>query len=325
MADLRSADDLWMDAAARLGERGQPLSKPNPSVGCIIVREGRVLARGWTQEGGRPHAEAHALDALSIRGETAKSADIFVSLEPCAHQSARGPSCASTLAATGAKRVVIGQLDPDPRTSGQGIAQLEAAGIEVQLLNNLAARASLAGYFTRADKSRPFITLKLAMSQDGFIAREPGEEQWITGAEARRHVHARRAKQDAILVGGATWRSDKPRLDVRLEGLEARSPERFVLTSQTSLDRATPIATLEDVARLEGVQSLYVEGGPKVAESFMEAGMVDRIELYIAPITIGLGTAAPPSVLPDALGDWELVETCQLGSDLFTAYQRTKS
>jgi|GEM_PF-473223 len=325
MADPLSADDRWMDAAARLGERGQPLAKPNPAVGCIIVRNGRVLARGWTQEGGRPHAEAHALAALQARGETAENTDIFVSLEPCAHQSKRGPSCASTLAASGAKRIIIGQLDPDPRTAGQGVTQLEAAGIEVRLLNNRAARASLAGYFTKADKARPFITLKLAMSQDGFIARNPGEEQWITGKEARRHVHARRAKQDAILVGGATWRADKPRLNVRLEGLEARSPERFVLTSQSVLDRATPLTRLEDVTRLEGPRLLYVEGGEKVAESFMEAGLIDRIELYIAPITIGSGTAAPLSILPAALDGWELTETCQLGSDLFTAYQRSRS
>lgn len=325
MADTRSADDLWMDAAARLGERGKPLARPNPSVGCIIAREGRVLARGWTQEGGRPHAEAHALDALAKRGETAENADIFVSLEPCAHQSKRGPSCAATLAATGPKRVIIGQLDPDPRTAGQGIALLKAAGIEVSLLDNLAARVALAGYFTRAEKARPFIALKLAMSQDGFIAREQGEEQWITGPEARRHVHARRAKQDAILVGGATWRVDKPQLNVRLEGLEARSPERFVLTSQPVLDRATPLTRLEDVARLEGVLSLYVEGGAKVAESFMEADLVDRIELYIASITIGSGTAAPPSILPQALDGWELTETCQLGSDRYTAYQRNKA
>lgn len=325
MADTRSADDLWMDAAARLGERGKPLARPNPSVGCIISREGRVLARGWTQEGGRPHAEAHALDALAKRGETAKNADIFVSLEPCAHQSKRGPSCAAILAATGPKRVIIGQLDPDPRTAGQGIAQFKAAGIEVSLLDNLAARAALAGYFTRAEKTRPFITLKLAMSQDGFIARKPGEEQWITGPEARRHVHARRAKQDAILVGGATWRVDKPQLNVRLEGLEARSPQRVVLSSRFMQDMAKALENVADVERLEGVQSLYVEGGAKVAQSFMEADLVDRIELYIAPITIESGTAAPPSTLPQALDGWVVTETCQLGSDRYTAYQRNKA
>lgn len=319
-------DDIrWIEAAARLGERGRPLSAPNPAVGCIIVRDGRVIARGWTQEGGRPHAEAQALADLAEIGQSAANSEIYVSLEPCAHQSERGPSCAETLAKAAPARIIIGLLDPDPRTSGKGVERLRSAGIAVDVLDSKTASQSLAGYLSQAQKQRPFITLKLAMSADGFIAREPGQEQWITGEEARAHVHARRAKQDAILVGGATWRADNPRLDVRLEGLENRSPTRFVLTQRYPLDKARWIETPQDVHQLSAFQSLYIEGGAKVASAFFEAGLIDRIELYIAPVKIGSGVKAPACILPEALDGWEIAETCQLGSDRFTAYQRIET
>jgi diaminohydroxyphosphoribosylaminopyrimidine deaminase/5-amino-6-(5-phosphoribosylamino)uracil reductase len=308
-----------MAAAARLSQRGIPLSAPNPSVGCVIVRDGRVLARGWTKEGGRPHAEAHALESLA---STAQGADIYVTLEPCAHLSERGPSCAASLIKAAPSRVIIGQSDPDPRTAGKGAEMLRKAGIAVEVLDDPNAQSSLAGYLMRAREGRPFITLKLAMSQDGFIAREAGEDQWITGEEARAHVHSRRAKHDAILVGGGTWRSDNPRLDVRLPGLENRSPARYVLTSRSTPPNARPLETLRDVHQLPGVHNLYLEGGAQAAAAFMEAGLIDRIELYTAPIMIGSGVKAPPSILPSALSDWERVENCQLGSDNFAAYQR---
>lgn len=313
------SDHDWMAAAARLSQRGIPLSAPNPSVGCVIVKNGRVLARGWTQDGGRPHAEAHAL--LGLDGD-AKGADIYVTLEPCAHVSERGPSCADLLVKAAPARVIIGQSDPDPRTAGKGVVRLKSAGIAVELLDDANSRSALAGYLMQVEKQRPFITLKLAVSSDGFIARKAGEEQWITGEEARRHVHARRAKQDAILVGGGTWRTDNPRLDVRLPGIENRSPTRYVLSQNPPENAQNCLKTVNNVHEMTRFHTLYIEGGAQTAESVLDAGLVDRIELYTAPITISEGTKAPAGVLSPALENWQLVETCQLGSDHFAAYQR---
>ncbi|MFZ9396645.1 MAG: bifunctional diaminohydroxyphosphoribosylaminopyrimidine deaminase/5-amino-6-(5-phosphoribosylamino)uracil reductase RibD [Erythrobacter sp.] len=317
-------DARWMAAAARLAARARPASNPNPAVACLIAKDGILLARGWTQRGGRPHAEAHALAQLAPGA--AQGATIYVTLEPCAHASPRGPACADVLAEAKPARVVIGTVDPDPRTSGKGIARLEAAGIAVTLLDDPDARASLAGFLARQTKNRPFVTLKLAMSADGFIARPPGEEQWITGEAARAHVHARRARQDAILVGGGTWRTDAPRLDVRLPGLEAHTPRRIVLTRGAAPAGTSAIATPQAIGELEGVQYLYVEGGAATAAAFLDAGLVDRIDLYRAPVVFGAGTRAPAGLMPgqldDVSGPWHKVEQCQLGSDTFAAYQR---
>ena len=223
-----SPSDLrWLAAAARLALRGRPLSRPNPAVGALVVRDGRVVGRGWTQAGGRPHAEAVALDQA---GALAEGASIYVSLEPCAHHSERGPACADLLVAARPARVVVGVADPDPRTAGAGMARLRDAGIAVELAQCAASRDSLAGYLALQQLGRPHVTLKLALSLDGGIATASGESRWITGDAARAHVHSRRALADAIVVGGATWRSDTPALDVRLPGLEARSPQRMVLT-----------------------------------------------------------------------------------------------
>lgn len=312
-----------MAATAHLAARARPASRPNPAVGYLILREGVVLARGWTQPGGRPHAEAHALAQLPPGG--AEGATIYVTLEPCAHRSERGPACADILAEAGPARVVIGLEDPDPRTSGRGIARLDAAGITVSVLDDPLARDSLAGFLTLAGQHRPFVTLKLAMSADGFIARAPGEDQWITGEIARAHVHAQRARQDAILVGGGTWRADQPRLDVRLPGLEHRSPDRYVLTRGTAPEGARALASPEEICGLEGIQYLYVEGGAATAAAFLDAGLVDRLDLYTAPIILGTGTKAPLSLAPASLASqrgWRLVEQCQLGSDTFAAYSR---
>ncbi|MEL7684859.1 bifunctional diaminohydroxyphosphoribosylaminopyrimidine deaminase/5-amino-6-(5-phosphoribosylamino)uracil reductase RibD [Citromicrobium bathyomarinum] len=317
------SDARWLAAAARLALRGRPASSPNPAVGCLILRNGRVVGRGWTQPGGRPHAEAMALE---MAGDAATGADVYATLEPCAHQSPRGPACTDRLIEARPTRVVIGQLDPDPRTAGQGIERLHAAGIEAVLLDCPHSAASLAGYLTRAALGRPHVTLKLAMSLDGCIAMADGASQWITGEAARAHVHSRRALADAILVGGGTWRADSPRLDVRVPGLDDRSPARWVLTSQP-IEGAQTIAAPVDIATIPA-QYLYVEGGAQTAASFLEADLVDRLEIYRAPILIGDGLRALGGLnlaeLAHAHGRWQPVETRQFGADTFEAFARIR-
>ncbi len=321
-----ASDSDWMAATARLATRARPASCPNPGVAALLVRDGRVAARGWTQAGGRPHAEALALAGLEAGG--AKGAALYVTLEPCAHVSQRGPACTDLVINARPSRVVIGQLDPDPRTAGLGIKRIERAGIAVKVLSDAASRASLAGYLARADHNRPYVTLKLAMSLDGCIALSDGTSQWITGDAARAHVHAQRARNDAILVGGATWRADRPRLDVRLPGLKARSPQRVLLTRGIAPDDVSVINRPDQISELEGVQYLYVEGGAGAAASFLAEDLVDEIHLYRAPIVIGGGLPALGDIglgaLGDAHGRWQLSERRQLGSDEFTAYLRTR-
>jgi diaminohydroxyphosphoribosylaminopyrimidine deaminase/5-amino-6-(5-phosphoribosylamino)uracil reductase len=316
-----------MAAAARLAARARPLARPNPGVAALVVKDGRLIARGWTQAGGRPHAEAMALAGLS----PAQLADatLYVTLEPCAHVSARGPACTDLVLAARPARVVIGQRDPDPRTAGQGMARLSAGGIAVTLLEDPASAASLAGFLTRAALGRPWVTLKLATSLDGCIALADGTSRWITGEAARAHVHAQRARNDAILVGGGTWRSDAPRLDVRLPGLEARSPARVVLTRGPAPEGTTALAAPAAIAGLEGVQYLYVEGGAQTAAAFLAADLVDELHLYTAPILIGDGKRALGPLglagLDVAHGRWHLHHRRQLGSDSFAAYWRGRT
>jgi diaminohydroxyphosphoribosylaminopyrimidine deaminase/5-amino-6-(5-phosphoribosylamino)uracil reductase len=316
-----------MAAAARLALRARPLARPNPGVAALVVANDRVIGRGWTRPGGRPHAEAEALAGLAP--EQLAAATLYVTLEPCAHQSARGPACADLIVAARPARVVIGQHDPDPRTSGQGIARLQAAGIATRLLDDAASAASLAGFLTRQRANRPWVTLKLATSLDGCIALADGTSQWITGETARAHVHAHRAQHDAILVGGGTWRADAPRLDVRLPGLESRSPQRVVLTRGSAPAGATALASPQAIAGLDGVQYLYVEGGAETAAAFLAADMVDALHLYTAPILIGEGRRALGALglasLAAAHDRWQLAERRQLGSDQFSAYWRTRN
>lgn len=319
-------DGDWLAAAARLAARARPLSRPNPAVGCVIVKDGIVVGRGWTQAGGRPHAEAAA---LAQAGGKARGATVYVTLEPCAHPSERGPSCADLLAATRPARTVIAEIDPDSRTDGAGAERLREAGIRVDHLPCREASASLAGFLTRQRLGRPHVTLKLAMSLDGCIALADGTSQWITGGEARAHVHSRRAMADVILVGGGTWRTDQPRLDVRLPGLEHRSPQRAVLTSRDVPGADLHIAAPADIAALDKVQYLYVEGGAMTAAGFLAEDLVDRLELYRAPIVIGDGLRAVEALaiadLPGTHSRWQLAERRQLGSDCFEAYARTRN
>lgn len=309
-------DQRWMDVALALSERGRGRTAPNPNVGCVILKAGVVVGRGWTQPSGRPHAEAMA---LAQAGDAARGGTAYVTLEPCAHDSPRGPACADSLIAAGLQRVVIALVDPDPRTNGAGIAKLEAAGIAVTTgLRAAEARATMAGFLTRREKGRPFVTLKLATSLDGRIALESGESKWITGPEARAHAHLERARHEAILVGRGTWEADKPRLDVRLAGLEDRSPRPIILSSSGALREPAAIAALEHV------DHLFVEGGAQVAASFLRADLVDRLLLYRAPIIIGAGKSALGDIgldcLADAHGRWKLIDSRKLGMDRLEVY-----
>jgi len=351
-------DPRFMGAALALAERGRGRTVPNPNVGCVIVKDGRVVGRGWTQPGGRPHAEAVALVEA---GAAARGAIAYVTLEPCAHRSPRGPACSALLVEAGVTQVVVALGDPDPRTNGQGIERLRAAGITVTTgVMAAEAAASMAGFLTRRALGRPQVTLKLATSLDGCIAKADGESKWITGSAARAHAHLERARHEAILVGRGTAEADSPTLNVRLEGLEHHSPRRFLLSrhpqslirhSRESGD-PTParsaggagaemdprfrggdggfewIASPQAIAELDGVDHILVEGGAGAASAFLEADMVDRLLLYRAPILIGGGRPALGNIglahLAEAHGRWRLRDARMLGIDRLETYERTR-
>jgi diaminohydroxyphosphoribosylaminopyrimidine deaminase/5-amino-6-(5-phosphoribosylamino)uracil reductase len=316
-----------MAEALALGEDARGQSAPNPNVGCVIVASsGKVVGRGATARGGRPHAEAVA---LAQAGKRAKGATVYVTLEPCAHDSPRGPACTELLVKAGPARVVIALKDPDPRTSGKGIRRLRAAEIEVKLgVGREAARRSLAGWLTRLQLGRPRITLKLALSIDGKIALPSGESKWITGEDARRHVHLERAHSDMILVGRGTYLADQPGLDVRLPGLEGRSPRRALLTRGDSVDGWEILRSPQDVCRLHDVNDLLVEGGSATATAFLTEDLVDRILIYRAPIIVGEGKSSFGYVgldaIADAHGRWAMVDERRLGVDRLEVYERVR-
>ena len=316
-----------MRRAIALGESARGRSAPNPNVGCVIVSSGgRAIGKGATASGGRPHAEAIALEQA---GKRAKGATVYVTLEPCAHASERGPACTDLLLAAKPARVVIALKDPDKRTSGKGIRRLRAAGIEVSLgAERHAARRSLAGWLTRLELGRPRITLKLALSIDGKIALPSGESKWITGEDARRHVHLERARSDMILVGRGTYQADQPRLDVRLPGLESASPRRARLTRGEAVEGWEILRNPQDVYRLHDVSDLLVEGGSATATAFLGEDLVDRILIYRAPIIVGEGKSSFGYVGLDAIGDahgrWRLVDEQRLGVDRLEVYERIR-
>lgn len=222
------SDQIHMAHALRLAARGLGSVWPNPAVGCVLVKDGQIVGRGWTQPGGRPHAEARALDQA---GSGAAGATAFVTLEPCAHHG-KTPPCAEALVAARVSRVVSALTDPDPRVSGKGHALLRAAGIDVteNVMAPEAARLN-AGFLKRVTQGLPFVTLKLATTLDGRIATASGESRWITGPEARRHGHVLRLSHDAVMVGAGTARADDPDLTVRDMGA-AHQPVRIVLDSR---------------------------------------------------------------------------------------------
>ncbi len=321
-----SADKRFMTDALALAEQARGQSAPNPNVGCVVSKNGRVIGRGATAAGGRPHAEAIALEQA---GKRVRDATVYVTLEPCAHESPRGPACTELLLAAKPERVVIALKDPDPRTSGKGIARLRKAGIEVTLgVGREAARKSLAGWLTQLKLGRPRITLKLALSIDGKIALPSGESKWITGEDARRHVHLERAHSDMILVGRGTFLADQPRLDVRLPGLEERSPRRALLTRGDPVEGWEILRDPQNVYRLHDVNELLVEGGSTTATALLSEDLVDRILIYRAPIIVGEGKSSFGYVgldaIADAHGRWRFVDEHALGVDRLEVYERVR-
>lgn len=337
-----------MRHALRLAERGLGNVAPNPSVGCVIVSpKGQVVGRGWTQAGGRPHAETVA---LAQAGDTARGATAYVTLEPCAHHGVT-PPCADALVNAGVARVVGAIVDPDPRVAGGGFSRLESAGIAVTrgVLEH-EAHALNAGFFKCVTEGRPLVALKIAQSADGYVADAEGNSRWITSERARAHGHLLRARYDAIVAGIGTVLADDPLLTCRLAGLEARTPLRVVFDTQ---GRLSPHSQLAQTARqhrtlvftkaasaadtltkcgveaaeialdpkgrpdvmaalrvlaARGITRVLVEGGPALQASFLAASAVDIIHLYRAPLLLGAGGKA--AISPGA--PWQLATAPRL-------------
>lgn len=322
-----AADRRFMALAIALGRRGLGQVWPNPAVGCVIVRHDRIVGRGWTAAGGRPHAEPRA---LAMAGSAARGATAYVSLEPCAHHGVT-PPCAGALIDSGVTRVVTALTDPDPRVAGQGHARLAEAGIAVETgVMEAEAREANAGFLIRVAQGRPWLTLKLAATLDGRIATATGESRWITGPEARRQVHAMRARHDAVLVGAGTARADDPALTVRDMGTVPQ-PVRVVLSRHLDLDPDSALArSARDApvwlcvgdrvpgaardaweaagARLltcaveggglsvsdamqklggQGLTRVFCEGGGALAASLLSAGVVDELAVFTAGFALG--------------------------------------
>lgn len=344
--------------ATHIGQTGT-----NPSVGCVIVRDGAIVGRGVTAKSGRPHAEPQA---LAEAGDLARGATAYVTLEPCSHFG-KTPPCVNALIGAGVARVAVAVTDPDPRVSGNGIRMLREAGIAVETgLMEQAARRGLAAYLTRQTKGRAHVTLKLAVSKDGMLGRRGEGQIGITGAQSREAVQHLRAESDAILVGIGTALADDPELTCRLQGLEDRSPVRLVLDRMLLLPPSSRLVltadkvplmaiissdhavrdqawlarsdalrqggveiveagTLIDLLRLlasRGFSSLMVEGGARVADAFLKAGLVDRIWLFEGAVTVGgSGVVSPltPGLVPDGFA---LVSTETLGEDRLEIFER---
>jgi len=323
---VTEADSRFMRLALGLAGRGLGNVWPNPAVGSVIVKDGRIVGRGWTQPGGRPHAERRALDQA---GPAARGATAYVTLEPCAHHG-HTPPCAEALIAAGVVRVVSALEDPDPRVAGRGHAMLRAAGIAVETgVLEAEARALQAGFLSRIERGRPWLALKLGASFDGRIALASGESQWITGPHSRAHVQALRARFDAVLVGGGTARADDPLLTVRAF-TPRRAPVRLVASALLDLPRARLAGSLDaaplwllhgpeapDEARAfwgglgaelieipmaergldatallralgsRGLTRVFCEGGGQFAASLIAAGLVDELIGFTAGVVLG--------------------------------------
>lgn len=324
--------------ALQLAESAIGLTDPNPRVGCVLLSpEGEELGAGHTQAAGQAHAEVMALRDAAARGHDVRGATAVVTLEPCAHHG-RTPPCCDALIAAGVGRVRVALQDPNPLVAGQGMARLAAAGIAVELAPNAVAEAAAElniGFLSRMQRGRPFVRLKSALSLDGRTALPDGRSQWITGEAARTDGHAWRRRAGAVLTGIGTVLADNPRLDVRLVPT-ARQPLRLVLDPQGRLPadariRQPPgelrvigpgradLHALLDQLGAEGINELHVEAGPVLSGAFLDAGLVDELLLYQAPVLIGDGRpVAALGTLADLASArrWRRVDATPLGDDL---------
>jgi diaminohydroxyphosphoribosylaminopyrimidine deaminase / 5-amino-6-(5-phosphoribosylamino)uracil reductase len=273
-----------MIRALELAERGRGKVRDHPLVGAVVVAEGEVVGEGWYEYDAVDHAETVA---LAQAGESARGSTMFVTLEPCAHHG-RTPPCADTVVAAGVARVVVGALDPNPKAAG-GVERLRAAGVEVDVVDSVAARRQNEAWRTWVALGRPHVTYKVAIALDGRVA-VPGR-RWVSGEESRRLVHELRASVDAVAVGMGTVRADNPRLDARNVGA-TRQPRRLAFGHGNAGGLELRSGPLEDelsALAAEGVQSLLLEGGPTIATAFLAAGLVDKLMLFVAPVVAGDG------------------------------------
>lgn len=350
-------DHAFMAEALRLASRGLTTADPNPRVGCVLVRNGEVVGRGWHQRAGEAHAEVFALSEAGVR---ARGATAYVTLEPCAHQG-RTPPCADALIEAGIAEAVVAMTDPHPEVAGRGIERLNRAGIRVRSgLMEAGARALNAGFVSRHERARPWVRLKLACSLDGRTAAADGRSQWITGPAAREDVQRWRARASALLTGIGTVIADDPRLTVRTAA-QPRQPLRVVVDSRfrmspdarmltlpgpvlvagcgepSSLPGAECLrlpddgagrvdlgALLGELAR-RGVNELHVEAGPVLAGALLAGGRVDELLVYQAPVLLG-DRGHPLFTLPglEKLSDRHnltLVEMRRVGADTRATYR----
>jgi diaminohydroxyphosphoribosylaminopyrimidine deaminase/5-amino-6-(5-phosphoribosylamino)uracil reductase len=277
--------------ALELAERGRGKTGDHPLVGAVVVRDGEVVGEGWYEFEGVRHAEAIALEQA---GDAARGATLYVTLEPCSHHG-RTPPCAEAVVAAGVARVVVGARDPNPAVDGRGIERIRAAGVEVEVLDDLDARRQNEAWRVWKSLGRPFVTYKAAVTLDGCVS-VPGR-RWVSGEESRRRVHELRAASDAVAVGMGTVRADNPRLDAR-DVDAVRQPRRLAfgggpLPEGSELELRN--GSLDEELRAlgaEGVQSLLLEGGPTLATAFLAAGLVDKLFLFVAPVLAGEGAHA---------------------------------
>jgi diaminohydroxyphosphoribosylaminopyrimidine deaminase / 5-amino-6-(5-phosphoribosylamino)uracil reductase len=349
-----SHDEAHMARALALAARGLYTTDPNPRVGCVVVRDGRILGEGWHARAGEAHAEVLALRAA---GPQARGATVYVTLEPCSH-TGRTPPCADALIAAGVARVVCCSVDPNPRVAGGGIERLQSAGIEVSAgVLAAAARDLNVGFFSRFERGRPYIRLKTAMSLDARTAPASGGRAWISGEAARADVQTWRARSGAVLTGAGTVRADDPRLDVRLAyGPWIRQPLRVLLDPMLSCAataklfhgegalvfaapdapvRAQHGARVERLPRAAGgldlraviqrltqleVNELWVECGPRLAGAFILSKIVDELMLYVAPALMGADAAPLMHVSglgpPGSLPAFDYRDVRRIGDDL---------
>lgn len=286
-----SIDSRHMRAALALASRGLGNVWPNPAVGCVIASLDTVIARGWTQPGGQPHAET---EALNRAGDRAAGADAYITLEPCAHHG-ETPPCAESLVNAGIKRVFIPCRDPDPRVNGKGIEILKNANIEVvEGVENEFSRELNAGFFHRINDNRPLVTLKLATSLDGLIATQTGESKWITGAASRQRSLAMRASSDAIAVGSGTVLKDNPNLTCRIPGLENRSPIRVIFDGRlrTPLDSDIVKSTREFSTWIVTVENADNDRLEKIMHAGLEVIKVKSDQSGSPDLSLALGALA---------------------------------